>query len=163
MFERESDLEEESGLLRNGKRYKRSFGSYILGQDTAYTSVSQSESEPEETPFVGNPPITPQRRFITLEKPSQSESNPSQNSPVADPSTSVSSPFAPFVPPPRHSLPPPPPLLLPLLLPGSIWLMETMMLSSRYLQELDQMILNSFGSYAKLFGQSGMLEMKISN
>ena len=59
MFGRESDFDEKNGLLRNGKRYKRTFGSYTLGQNTDYTSVSQEESEYEETPFVGNPPITP--------------------------------------------------------------------------------------------------------
>ena len=70
MFERESDLEEESGLLRNSKRYKRSLGSYILGQNPDYTSLSQEEFEPKETPFVGNPPITPQRMSVIPENPS---------------------------------------------------------------------------------------------
>ena len=93
MFEKESDLDEESGLLCNGKRYKRSFGSYILAQSPDYTSLSQEESESEETPFVGNPHITPQHRPIILENPSQSESNPSPSSPVVGQSTSVSSPF----------------------------------------------------------------------
>ena len=77
MFERESDLEEESVFLRNGKRYKRSFGSYILGRNPYYTLLSQEDLESEETPFVGNPPITPQRSSVNPEKPSQSESNPS--------------------------------------------------------------------------------------
>ena len=70
MFERESDLEEESWLLHNGKRYKRSSGSYILGRNPNYTLLSQEDLEPEETPFVGNPPITPQRRSIIPENPS---------------------------------------------------------------------------------------------
>ena len=59
MFGSESDFDEQSGLLRNGKRYKRTLGSYILGQNTDYTSLSLEESESEENPFVGNPPITP--------------------------------------------------------------------------------------------------------
>ena len=59
MFEGESDLEEESGFLRNGKRYKRNFGSYIFGRNPGYTPIRQSESESEETSFVGNPPLTP--------------------------------------------------------------------------------------------------------
>ena len=83
MFGSESDFDEQSGLLRNGKRYKRTLGSYILGQNTNYTSLSPEESESEETPFVGNPPITPQRIFVIPENPSQSESNPSSSSPIA--------------------------------------------------------------------------------
>ena len=59
MFEGESDLEEESGLLHNGKRYKRNFGSYIFGRNPGYTLVRQSESKSEETSFVENPPVTP--------------------------------------------------------------------------------------------------------
>ena len=70
MFGSESDLDEQSGLLCNCKRYKRTLGSYILGQNINYTSLSPEESEPEETTFVGNPPITPQRRFVILENPS---------------------------------------------------------------------------------------------
>ena len=56
MFGSESDCDEQSGLLRNGKRYKKNLGSYSLGQNTNYTSLSPEESE--ETPFVRNPPIT---------------------------------------------------------------------------------------------------------
>src|SRR5271155_2830047 len=108
MFGRESDSDEQSGLLRNGKRYKRAFGSYILGQNSDYTSLSQEESESEEIPFV----ITPQRRSVIPEIPSQSESNPSQSNPVTGQSP-VSSPFLfhPPVtsPPPRRPPPPPPP------------------------------------------------------
>ena len=62
MFESESDFDEQSGLLRSGKRYKRTFGSFTLGQNTNYTPLSPEESESEETPFVRNPPITLQRR-----------------------------------------------------------------------------------------------------
>ena len=82
MFGSESDFDEQSGLLRNGKRYKKTLGSYSLGQNTDYTSLSPEESE--ETPFVRNPPITPQRRSVIPENPSQSESNPSLSSPVAN-------------------------------------------------------------------------------
>ena len=91
MFGSESDFDEQSGLLRNGKRYKRTVGSYTLGYNTDYTSLSPEESEAEETPFVGNPPITLQRRSVIPENPSQSESNPSLSSPVAGQSTSESS------------------------------------------------------------------------
>ncbi len=70
MFETESDFDEQSGLLQNGKRYKRTFGSFTLGQNTDYTSLSQEESEFEETPFVGNPLVTPQHRSIISENPS---------------------------------------------------------------------------------------------
>ena len=60
MFETESDFDEQSGLLRNGKRYKRTFGSHTLGQNIDYTSLSPEESESKETLFFRNPPITPQ-------------------------------------------------------------------------------------------------------
>ena len=104
MFGSESDFDEQSRLLRNGKRYRRPFGSYTLDQNTDYTSLSLEDSEYEETPVVRNPPITPQRRSVIPENPSQSESNrPSPSSPVAGQSTLVSSL------PPVTSLPPPPP------------------------------------------------------
>ena len=60
MFESESDFDEQSGLLRNGKRYKKNFGSFTLGQNTDYTPLSPEEFESEGTPFVRNPRITPQ-------------------------------------------------------------------------------------------------------
>ena len=50
MFGSESDFDEQSGLLRNGKRYKRTLGSYILRQNIDYTSLSPEEYESEETP-----------------------------------------------------------------------------------------------------------------
>ena len=103
MFGSESDFDEQSGLLRNGKRYKRTLGSYTLGQNTDYTPLSPDDSDSEETPSVRNPPVTPQRRHVTPENPSQSESNPSPSSPVAGQSTSESSLL------PVTSLPPPPP------------------------------------------------------
>ena len=59
MFGSESDFDEQSGLLRNGKRGQRPFGSYTLDKNTDYTSLIPKESESEETPFVRNPPITP--------------------------------------------------------------------------------------------------------
>ena len=92
MFGSESDFDEQSGLLGNGKRYKKTLGSYILGHNTNYNPLSPEESEYEETPFVGNPPITPQERSVIPENRSQSESNPSPSSPVAGQSTLVSSP-----------------------------------------------------------------------
>ena len=90
MFGSESDFDEQSGLLRSGKRYKRNFGSYTLGQDTEYTLVSPADPMPDETPYVGNPPVTPQRRPIIPENPSQSESNPSPSIPVVGKSNPVS-------------------------------------------------------------------------
>ena len=109
MFGSESDFDEQSDLLCNGKRYKGAPGSYIPGQNTDYTSLSLEESEFEENPFVGNPPITPQQRSVIPKNPSQSKSNPSPSSPVAGQSTSVSS-----LPPVTNlltviSIPPPPP------------------------------------------------------
>ena len=58
MFGSESNFDEQSGLIRSGKRYKTNFGSYTLGQNTNYTPLIPEESESEETPFVRNPPIT---------------------------------------------------------------------------------------------------------
>ena len=58
MFGNESDFDEQSGLLHNGKRYNRNLGSETLGQNTDYTPLSPKESESKETPFVRNPPIT---------------------------------------------------------------------------------------------------------
>ena len=103
MFGSESACDEQSGLLRSGKRYKRDLGSNTLSQNNVDTSLSPEDSNSEKTPFVRNPPITPQRRYVIPENPSQSKSNPSPSSPVAGQSTSVSSL------PPVTSLPPPPP------------------------------------------------------
>ena len=80
MFGSESNFEEKSGLLWSGKRYKRNLESYTLGQNTKYMP---EDPESEETPFVRNPPITPQWRSVTSENPSQSRSNPSPIIPVA--------------------------------------------------------------------------------
>ena len=60
MFGSKIDFVEQSGLLRKGKIYKRNLGSYTLGQNTDYTLGHPEESESKETPFVRNPPITPQ-------------------------------------------------------------------------------------------------------
>ena len=103
MFGSESDFDEQSGLLRSGKRYKRNFGSYTLGQNTEYTPVSSVDSTPDETPSIGNPPVTPQRRPVIPRKSSQYETNPSSSIPVAGQSTPVSSPL------PTSSPPPSPP------------------------------------------------------
>ena len=58
MFGSESNFDEQSGLLRSGKRYKRNLESYTLGQNTEYTPLSPEDQESEETPFVRNPPRT---------------------------------------------------------------------------------------------------------
>ena len=79
-------------MLRSGKRYKRNFESYTLGQNTESNPISPAVSEPEETPSIGNPPVTPQRRPIIPNNPSQSESNPSPSIHVAGHSTPVISP-----------------------------------------------------------------------
>ena len=92
MFASESTFDEQSGLLRSGKRYKRNFESYTLGQNTESNPVSPAVSEPEENPSAENPPVTPQRRPIIPENPLQSESNPSPSIPVAGQSNPVSSP-----------------------------------------------------------------------
>ena len=89
MFGSESNFDEQSGLLRSSKRYKRNLESYTLGKNTEYTP---EDPKSEETPFVRNPPITLQRRYATPENPSQSGSNPSPSIPVAGQSTPVSYP-----------------------------------------------------------------------
>ena len=64
MFASENTFDEQSGLLRSGKRYKRDFGSYSQGQHTEYSPKNPVASEPEETPSIGNPPVTPLQRPI---------------------------------------------------------------------------------------------------
>ena len=59
MVASDNTFDEKSGLLRSGKRYKRYFGSYFEGQHTEYSPVNPADSEPEETPSIGNPPVTP--------------------------------------------------------------------------------------------------------
>ena len=102
MFASQSDFDEQSGLLQSGKRYKSNFGSSTLGHNTKYNPVSLVDLKPNKTPS-GNPPVTPQRRPVIPENPSQSESNPSPSIPVAGKSTPVSSP------PPTTSAPTSPP------------------------------------------------------
>ena len=92
MVASENTFDEQSALLRSVKRYKRDFGSYSQGQHTEYSPVNPIDSEPEETPFVGNPSVTLRRRPIIPENLSQSESHPSPSIPVAGQSTPVSSP-----------------------------------------------------------------------
>ena len=53
--------------------------------------LSPKDPESEETPSVRNPPITPPRRSVTPENPSQPESNPSSSILVIGQSTPVSS------------------------------------------------------------------------
>ena len=60
------DCDEQSGLLRNGKRYKRD-----LSSSTEYTPLSSEASESAEVPSVRNPSITPQQRPIIPENLSQ--------------------------------------------------------------------------------------------
>ena len=91
MFGSESNFDEQSGLLRSGKIYKRDLESYTLGQDTEYMPVSPEDPKSEETPYVRNPPITPPWRSVTPENPAQPESNPSPSIPVTGQSTPVSS------------------------------------------------------------------------
>ena len=103
MFASESTFDEQSGLLRSGKRYKINFESYTLGQNTESNPVSPAASDPQESPSVGNPPVTPQCRSVIPENPSRFESNPSSSIPVAGQYSPVSSP------PPATSPPPTPP------------------------------------------------------
>ena len=102
MFASDTPFDEKSGLLRNGKRYKRDFDPSFLGQATASTLVNPEESDSEEDPSVGNPPVTPQRRSATPEIPSQSESQPGPSIPATGQS-------APVNPSPSTSCPPPKP------------------------------------------------------
>ena len=82
---------------------RRNFESSTLGPDTKSTPFSPAASEPEETPSIGNPPVTPQCKPIIPKNPSQSESNPSPSIPVAGQSTPVISS------PPATNPPPTPP------------------------------------------------------
>ena len=102
MFGSESNFDEQSGLLRSDKRYKRNPESYTLGQNTEYTPVSPVDSRSKETSSVRNPPITSQQRSVIPEKPSQYESNPNPSIPVAGQSTPVSSNPPTTSPPPSH-------------------------------------------------------------
>ena len=92
-------------MLRSSKRYKRNLESYTLGQNTDYSPLSLEDQESEETPFVRNPPRTPQHRSVTPENPSQSENNPNPSIPIAGQSTLVSSPTPTTSPPPSPPRP----------------------------------------------------------
>ena len=70
MFGSESTFDEQSGLLRSGKIYKRNLKSYTLGQNTEYTPLHPKYFESQETSFVRNPPITLQSRPVSPENPS---------------------------------------------------------------------------------------------
>ena len=83
MFASDNTFDEQSGLLRSGKRYKRDFGSYSQGRHTEYPPENPTDSAPKEFPSVDHPSLTPHRRPIFPEKPSQSESNPSSSIPIA--------------------------------------------------------------------------------
>ena len=102
MFASENTFDAQSGLPRSEQRYKRDFESYSSGQTTAPPLVNPQQPDPEENPSVGNPPVTPQRRFVTPKIPSQSESQPS-------PSTPATGQTAPANPSPSTSYPPPNP------------------------------------------------------
>ena len=80
------DCNEQSGLLRSGKRYKRD-----LGSSTEYTPLRSESFESSEVPSVRNPPITPQQRPIIPKNLSQSKSKPSPSIPVAGQSSPASS------------------------------------------------------------------------
>ena len=80
------DFDEQSGLLRSGKRYKRD-----LNPSIEYTPLRSEASESAEAPSVRNPPITPQQRPIIPENLSQSKSNPSLSIPVIGQSSPASS------------------------------------------------------------------------
>ena len=102
MFASDNTFDEQSGLLRSGKRYKRDFDSYSLGQATESSPVNSEESGSEEIPSLGNPPVTPQRSPVTPEIPSQSDSQPSPSIPATGQSV-------PVTPSPSTSCPPPNP------------------------------------------------------
>ena len=100
MFASDNTFDEQSGLLRSGKRYKRDFDSYSLGQDTESSPVNSEESGSEEIPSLGNPPVTPQRSPVTPEIPSQSDSQTS-------PTILATGQSVPVTPSPSTSYPPP--------------------------------------------------------
>ena len=92
MFASDTPFDEQSGLLRNGKRYKRDFDPSSLGQVNVSTPVNIEDSDSEDDPSIGNPPVTPQRRSATPEIPSQSESQPGPSIPATGQSAPVNPP-----------------------------------------------------------------------
>ena len=97
MFASENIFDAQSGLPRSEQRYKRNFESYSSGQATAFPLVNPPQPDPEE-----NPPVTPQRRFVTPKVRSQCDRQPSPSIPATGQS-------APVNPPPSTSCPPPNP------------------------------------------------------
>ena len=102
MFASDTLFDEQSGLLRNGKRYKRNFDPSPLSQVTTSTLVNPEESDFEDNPSVGNPLVTSQRRSPTPDIPSQSKNQPGSSIPATGQS-------APANPPPSTACPPPKP------------------------------------------------------
>ena len=135
MFASDNTFDKQSGLLRSGKRYKRDFDSYSLGQATAPFPLNSEDSDPEDNPPFGNPLVTPQRTPVTPEIPSQSDSQPSPSIPATGQSVPVN-------PSPSTSCP----------LPEMLWPTWLMTLSSPYSKARDQRTPNSSGFYVKQYG-----------
>ena len=106
MFASENIFDAQSGLPRSEKRYKRNFESYSSGQTIALPPVNPPQPDLEENPSVGNPPVTPQRRFVTSKVRSQCERKPSPSIPATGQSALVNPPHQRPVPLP--TLPEPP-------------------------------------------------------
>ena len=104
MFASDNTFDEQSGLLRSGKRYKRYFDSYSLGQAIVSSPVNFEESGSEEIPSLGNPPITPQRSPVTPEILSQYDSQPSLSIPAIGQSVPVNPSPSTSCPPPRTAM-----------------------------------------------------------
>ena len=135
MFASDTLFDEQSGLLRNGKRYKRNFDPSSLSQVITSTPVNPEESDSEDDPSVGNPPVTPQRRSTTPESPSPSEGQPSPSIPTTSQSTLVNPP---------HQRPVPLPTS-----PETPWPTSLMTLNSPSLKVRDQRTHSSSGFSAK--------------
>ena len=139
MFASDTTFDEQSGLLRNGKRYKRDFDPSPLGQATASTPVNPEESE--------NHPVTPQCHSATPEIPSQSESKPGPSIPAIGQSAPINSP------PSTSCLPQPP--------PETPWPTSLMTLNSPSLKARDQRTQNSSGFYVKRYGTRRKLQIRM--
>ena len=135
MFASDTPFDEQSGLLRNGKRYKRGFDPSPLVQATTSTPVNPKASDSEENPSVGNPPVTPPRRSATPEFPLQSESQPGPSIPA----TGQSAPQPPETP----------------------WPTSLMTLNSPSLKARDQRTQNSSGFSAKQYGTQRKLQIQM--
>ena len=103
MFTSDTLFDEQSGLLRNGKRYKRNFDPSSLSQVTTSTPVNPEELDSEENHSVGNPLVTPQRRSATPDIPSQSENQPGSSIPATGQSSPTNPPPSTTCPPPKPS------------------------------------------------------------